>query len=152
MDEIFSVVEGRSFGAWEIILVDDGSTDGTTEVVSRLALEMPNVKGVLLRTNFGKSAALMAGFHEAAGDIVVTMDADLQDDPGELPAFVAKINGGFDVVSGWKKVRHDSLEKRLASRLFNLIVRQVSKLELHDHNCGFKAYRSWCVQDPRASR
>jgi glycosyltransferase involved in cell wall biosynthesis len=145
VDGIVAVVEGLPLASWEIVLVDDGSTDGTTALMARLARERPGVKAVLLRTNFGKSAALMAGFHEAAGDIVITMDADLQDDPKEIPAFIEKIESGFDLVSGWKSERNDPLEKRLASRLFNSVVRKVSGVALHDSNCGFKAYRSWCV-------
>ncbi len=104
------------------------------------------MKAVLLRTNCGKSAAMMAGFEEAAGEIVITMDADLQDDPKEIPAFIEKIESGFDLVSGWKKERHDPLERRLASRVFNYVVRKVAGVELHDYNCGFKAYRNWCVK------
>ncbi len=131
---------------WEIVLVDDGSTDGTTALMARLASEKPGVKAVLLRTNFGKSAAMMAGFNEAKGDIVFTMDADLQDDPEEIPAFIEKIESGYDLVSGWKKKRNDPLEKRLPSKLFNWVVRKVSGVDLHDNNCGFKAYRRWCIK------
>ena len=132
---------------WEIILVDDGSSDGTTELIRRLASEREGVKAVVLRSNFGKSAAMMAGFHEARGDIVFTMDADLQDDPEEIPAFVKKIEEGYDLVCGWKKTRNDPLEKRLPSRFFNWVVRKVSGVPLHDNNCGFKAYRQWCVRE-----
>jgi glycosyltransferase involved in cell wall biosynthesis len=146
VDGILSVVESLTLSSYEIVLVDDGSTDGTTAVMTRLATEHPHVRALLLRTNFGKSAALMAGFRDATGDIVITMDADLQDDPNEIPAFIEKIESGFDLVSGWKRERHDPLEKRLPSRLFNFIVRKVSGVPLHDNNCGFKAYRSWCVK------
>jgi glycosyltransferase involved in cell wall biosynthesis len=132
--------------SWEIILIDDGSTDGTSDLIRRLASAQSNLKAVLLRTNFGKSAALMAGFREAKGDIVITMDADLQDEPQEIPAFIAMIESGYDLVSGWKKIRHDPLEKRLASQFFNWVVRKVSGTQLHDFNCGFKAYRSWCTK------
>jgi glycosyltransferase involved in cell wall biosynthesis len=147
VDGIVPVLEGLGGARWEVILVDDGSTDGTAELMRKLAAERRGLKAVLLRTNFGKSAALMAGFREAEGDIVITMDADLQDDPQEIPAFVAMIEEGYDLVSGWKRTRHDPMEKRLASRFFNRVVRRVSGVPLHDFNCGFKAYRAWCVRD-----
>ena len=146
IDGIVTVLQGIDCPSWEVIFVDDGSTDGTTELMTRFAREMPGVKAVLLRTNFGKSAAMMAGFSEAKGDIVLTMDADLQDDPREIPRFIEKIESGYDLVSGWKKKRNDPLEKRLPSLFFNWIVRKVSGVELHDNNCGFKAYRQWCVK------
>ena len=147
VDGIISVLEGLDCPWWEIILVDDGSTDGTPELMTQLATERRGVKTILLRANFGKSAALMAGFGEAEGDIVFTMDADLQDDPQEIPAFIEMVESGYDLVSGWKKTRLDPLEKRLASRFFNWVVRRVSGITLHDSNCGFKAYRNWCVKE-----
>jgi len=131
---------------WELILVDDGSTDGTAELMRKLAASRPGIRAVLLRSNFGKSAALMAGFREANGEVVITLDADLQDDPQEIPAFLDTIDEGYDLVSGWKKARNDPLEKRLASRFFNAVVRRVSGVKLHDNNCGFKAYRRWCIK------
>ena len=146
VEQTVAAIEAMRCASWEIILVDDGSTDGTTELMRRLAAERPGIKAVLLRSNFGKSAALTAGFHEAAGQVVITMDADLQDDPVEIPRFVEKIESGFDLVSGWKKDRHDPLEKRLPSRVFNYVMRKTSGLTLHDTNCGFKAYRQWCVK------
>ncbi|HTO46039.1 MAG TPA: glycosyltransferase family 2 protein [Burkholderiales bacterium] len=145
--DVVAVAQTLSCRSWELILVDDGSTDGTTEVMRRLAGEDRRIKAVLLRTNFGKSAALMAGFREANGDIVITMDADLQDDPREIPSFIREIQSGYDLVSGWKKERDDPLEKRLASRFFNAVVRKVSGVKLRDNNCGFKAYRRWCISD-----
>ena len=146
VERLVPVLDQIPGAAWEVILVDDGSSDGTTELVTRIAAEREGVKAVVLRTNFGKSAALMAGFQEARGDVVITMDADLQDDPLEIPSFLAKLDSGFDLVSGWKKERNDPLEKRLPSRFFNFVVRKVSGVPLHDNNCGFKAYRQWCVK------
>jgi glycosyltransferase involved in cell wall biosynthesis len=131
---------------WEIVLVDDGSNDGTGELMRGLARERAGVKAVLLRAHRGKAAALMAGFHEAGGDVVITMDADLQDDPAEIPRFLAALDGGLDLVSGWKKTRRDSLHRRVLSRVFNFVLRKMSGLVLHDANCGFKAYRRWCVE------
>jgi glycosyltransferase involved in cell wall biosynthesis len=146
VEQISAVAATLDVASWELILVDDGSSDGTTDLMRRLAAEIPGVKAILMRANFGKSAALMAGFEAAGGDLVITMDADLQDDPAEIPAFIAKIETGFDMVSGWKKERHDPLERRLASQVFNAVVRKASGVTLHDSNCGFKAYRSWCVK------
>jgi len=146
VEQIIAAIASLGERTWEVILVDDGSTDGTTQLMRSLVTTHAGVKAVLLRTNFGKSAALMAGFELARGAIVITMDADLQDDPSEIPAFIASIESGFDLVSGWKKTRHDSYERRLASRIFNYVVRKTSGLALHDTNCGFKAYRNWCVK------
>ncbi len=132
----------------EIILVDDGSNDGSWNVVEQLANSHPQVKGIRFRRNYGKSAALYKGFEVAAGDVVVTMDADLQDSPDEIPALVNMINkDGYDMVSGWKKKRHDPLGKTLPSKLFNRTVRYVSGIKLHDFNCGLKAYRNEVVKN-----
>jgi glycosyltransferase involved in cell wall biosynthesis len=125
----------------EILLVDDGSTDGTWQAVQALQSDTPQVRGIRFRRNFGKAAALSAGFAECRGDIVITMDADLQDDPKEIPRMIAKLEDGYDVVSGWKQTRHDPWHKRWPSLVFNGILRYFSRLELHDFNCGFKAYR-----------
>ncbi len=134
-------VMARLGADFEIVFVDDGSTDGTLEHLARLASERPNVKVIEFRRNFGKSAALDAGFRLAKGDVVFTMDADLQDDPEEIPRFLEKLDQGYDMVSGWKRRRHDPLSKTLPSKLFNLVTRLFSGLDLHDFNCGFKAYR-----------
>lgn len=130
---------GRSF---EILFVDDGSTDDSAAMIERIRSDDAHVGCIRFRANFGKAAALDAGFKQARGDIVITMDADLQDDPVEISRFVDALAAGYDVVSGWKKVRHDPLSKTLPSKLFNATVRRVSGLPLHDFNCGFKAYRA----------
>jgi len=147
VDECVAALEPLEIGPWEIVLVDDGSGDGTADVMRDLARERPGVKAVLLRAHVGKAGALMAGFHEAQGELLITMDADLQDDPAEIPRFIAAIAGGFDLVSGWKKERHDPIQRRVFSRLFNYVLRRTSGVTLHDANCGFKAYRRWCIVD-----
>jgi glycosyltransferase involved in cell wall biosynthesis len=129
---------GRS---WEIWIVDDGSTDGTFAMVEKLAAERPEVRGLSFGRNFGKAAALSAGFQAASADIVITMDADLQDDPAEIPALVALIDQGWDLVSGWKQDRKDSFIKNKTSRIFNWFTGRMCGLRLHDFNCGLKAYR-----------
>ena len=125
----------------EILFVDDGSTDGSWAEMRRLSGENPVVHAVRLRRNFGKAAALDVGVHQARGSIIVTMDADLQDDPVELVRFVEMIDQGYDLVSGWKKTRNDPLSKTLPSLLFNAVTSRVSGTRLHDFNCGYKAYR-----------
>jgi dolichol-phosphate mannosyltransferase len=133
----------------EVLFVDDGSTDGSWDVIRELATHDPRVRGIRFRRNFGKAAALQAGFREARGGVVLTLDADLQDDPKEIPRFVAAVRGGFDVVSGWKKVRHDPWHKVLPSRVFNWAVSRVTGVKLHDHNCGYKAYRAEVLREVR---
>lgn len=125
----------------DIIFVDDGSTDGSWEVIEKLAKQDPRVRGIRFRRNFGKAAALSAGFGIARGDLIVTLDADLQDDPHEIPRFLAEMETGLDVVSGWKQVRHDPWHKVGPSRIFNGLVGYLTGVKLHDHNCGFKCYR-----------
>jgi glycosyltransferase involved in cell wall biosynthesis len=125
----------------DIVFVDDGSKDGSWRAIRQLAETDPRVTGLRFRRNFGKAAALSAGFSQVRGDLVMTLDADLQDDPREIPNFLAEMGKDFDVVSGWKKVRHDPLEKRLPSRVFNWFVSWVTGVRLHDHNCGMKCYR-----------
>ena len=132
---------------YEIIFVDDGSTDGSVTVIRKIIEDDPNVHLIVFRKNFGKAAALQAGFRNSKGDIIITMDADLQDDPSEISHFIDKINEGYDLVSGWKKERHDPLEKRLPSKLFNKVTSHLSGVELHDFNCGFKAYRREVVEN-----
>jgi glycosyltransferase involved in cell wall biosynthesis len=134
---------------WEAVFVDDGSTDGSLVALTRLHSAAPNVTVVRLRRNFGKAAALAAGFRHAGGDVVVTIDADLQDDPAEIPRLLAKLDEGFDLVSGWKAQRRDPLSRRVPSRIFNGVVGRVSGLRLHDLNCGLKAYRADVVRNLR---
>jgi glycosyltransferase involved in cell wall biosynthesis len=125
----------------QIILVDDGSRDGSWPTMQRLAAEEPLITAIRLRRNFGKATALHVGIDVATSPIIVTMDADLQDDPAELPRFIEAIGGGYDLVSGWKKLRHDPISKTLPSRIFNFATATLSGVRLHDINCGFKAYR-----------
>jgi glycosyltransferase involved in cell wall biosynthesis len=131
---------------WEAVYVDDGSTDGSFAALTRLHAREDNVRVVRLRRNFGKAAALAAGFAQAAGDPVVTIDGDLQDDPAEIPRLLAKLEEGFDLVSGWKARRRDPLSRRIPSRLFNRVAGWMSGLHLHDMNCGLKAYRQDVVR------
>lgn len=125
----------------EIIFIDDGSTDRTWQVMQSLAQRDTDTSAIRFRRNFGKAAALEAGFAQCKGDIAITMDADLQDDPDEIPRFLDKMDDGFDVVSGWKRVRHDPWHKVLPSRVFNGLVSTMTGVKLHDHNCGYKSYR-----------
>ncbi|HEY8505770.1 MAG TPA: glycosyltransferase family 2 protein, partial [Gemmataceae bacterium] len=127
----------------DLVFIDDGSRDGSWEVIRELAESDPQVRGIRFRTNFGKAAALQAGFHAVRGDVTVTLDADLQDDPGEIPRFLEKLERDeLDVVSGWKRVRHDPWHKVIPSRVFNRMVSWITGVRLHDHNCGMKCYRS----------
>ena len=125
----------------DLIFVDDGSRDGSWEVIAALTASDERVRGIRFRRNFGKAAALSAGFAAAQGELVATLDADLQDDPHELPRFLAEINKGFDVVSGWKVRRLDPWHKRWPSLVFNGLVSRLTGVKLHDHNCGYKCYR-----------
>jgi glycosyltransferase involved in cell wall biosynthesis len=131
---------------FEAVYVDDGSTDGSYEVLEGLRRTDKTVKIIQFRRNFGKSEALAAGFAAASGDFVVTMDADLQDDPSEIPALIAKLNEGWDLVSGWKKSRRDPISKRWPSKFFNRTTSLLVGLRLHDYNCGLKAYRAEVVK------
>jgi glycosyltransferase involved in cell wall biosynthesis len=135
--------------AWEAVFVDDGSTDGSFAALTRLHAAATNVRVVRLRRNFGKAAALMAGFDQAQGDTIVTIDGDLQDDPSEIPRLLAKLEEGFDLVSGWKTRRRDPLMRRVLSRLFNAVTSRFSGVRLHDMNCGLKAYRAEVVRGLR---
>ena len=127
--------------AYEIVAVDDGSTDGSFAVLQQLLEQYPRLRVIRFRRNYGKSAALAVGFDRARGDVIVTMDADLQDDPEEIPRLLAKLEEGYDLVSGWKKKRYDPWHKTVPSKLFNWVTSLVSGIRLHDFNCGLKAYR-----------
>ena len=134
--------------SYEILLLDDGSTDESWNIIQSLRNDDPNVRGFRFRTNYGKSAALNVGFAEARGEVVITMDADLQDSPDEIPGLRSMIlNEGYHVVSGWKKKRYDPLTKTIPTKLFNWATRKISDLELHDFNCGLKAYRNEVVKN-----
>jgi len=135
--------------SWEVIFVDDGSTDGSTELLEELSVEHEELRVVKLRRNFGKSAALTAGFEHSSGEIVVTIDGDGQDDPSEIPLLVRKLDEGYQLVSGWKRDRQDPFVRRCASRLFNGVTSRLSRVNLHDFNCGLKAYRVEVVRDQR---
>jgi len=142
------VVRENHIGTVEAIVVDDGSSDGTWEVVKKLKSQYSFVKGIRFRRNYGKSAALQKGFEAARGAVVITLDADLQDSPDEIPELMRMINEEkFDLVSGWKKKRKDPLGKTLPSKLFNGVTRRASGIKLHDFNCGLKAYRHEVVKN-----
>jgi glycosyltransferase involved in cell wall biosynthesis len=133
---------------FEVIYVDDGSSDASWAVIAELA-RFPDVRGIRLRRNFGKAAALSAGFKAARGDVILTLDGDLQDDPAEIPRFLAELDKGLDVVNGWKQVRHDPWHKVWPSRVFNRLVSRLTGVRLHDHNCGMKAYRPAVIKEIR---
>ena len=139
-DEIDAVSREHGYEL-DVIFVDDGSTDGSWRVVQRIAEKDGRVRGLRFRRNFGKAAALSAGFDAARGDRIMTLDADLQDDPREIPRFLAEMDTGVDVVSGWKEVRHDPFHKVWPSRVFNWMVSRLTGVRLHDHNCGMKCYK-----------
>jgi glycosyltransferase involved in cell wall biosynthesis len=133
----------------EVLFVDDGSRDGSWDVIRELAASDPWVRGIRFRRNFGKAAALSAGFRNVRGNPIITVDGDLQDDPKEIPRFLAAMDQGLDVVSGWKRVRHDPWHKVLPSRVFNYLVSQLMGVWLHDHNCGMKCYRAEIFREVR---
>ena len=143
---IRKVMQANSF-SYEIIFVDDGSKDKSWKIVEQLSRLNPNVVGIKFRRNYGKSAALNTGFQASRGDVVITMDADLQDSPDEIPELYRMISeDGFDLVSGWKKKRHDPLSKTIPTKLYNATLRKMSGIILHDFNCGLKAYRKEVVK------
>lgn len=140
-------VLGDLGGSYEIMFINDGSTDNSAAVLDKLHETDEHVAVIHFRTNFGKAAALDAGFKAARGARIITLDADLQDDPKEIPRLLEALDEGFDLVSGWKKVRHDPWHKTVPSKLFNAVVRRFSGLPLHDFNCGFKAYNAEALED-----
>jgi len=133
--------------SFEICYIDDGSTDASLQILKELRRENKQIKILSFRKNYGKSAALSEGFKLAAGEIIITMDADLQDDPAEVPRLIDKINSGFDLVSGWKKKRFDPLNKTIPSKFFNYITSHLTGIKIHDFNCGLKAYRQQVIKE-----
>jgi glycosyltransferase involved in cell wall biosynthesis len=146
--EIAHVAHARELEL-EILFVDDGSRDGTWDVIRELIRHDPRVGAIRFRRNFGKSAALTAGFAAARGEIVITLDADLQDDPAEIPVLLRELDGGLDAVNGWKRKRYDPRRKVWPSRVFNYLVSRLTGVHLHDHNCGMKAYRAEVLRELR---
>lgn len=147
-DELAKVAQSANLH-FEILFIDDGSSDDSWGVIRVLSEKHADVHGIRFRRNFGKAAALSAGFAAARGDIIMTLDADLQDDPAEIPRFLAKLDEGFDVVSGWKETRLDPWHKVFPSRVFNGMVSWLTGVKLHDHNCGMKCYRAEVFREIR---
>jgi glycosyltransferase involved in cell wall biosynthesis len=149
LGELFSTISSTMAAmkkTFEVIFIDDGSTDNSFRVLKELHKQRKEVKVVRFRRNFGKSAALSEGFRIARGEFVVTMDADLQDDPAEIPGLIEAMGDSFDLVSGWKKTRHDPISKTIPSRLFNFVTGWMTGIPIHDFNCGLKAYRNEVVK------
>ena len=144
--QIHDALEPSSY-SYELLFVDDGSRDNSWRVIEDLSLKDDRIRGIRLRRNYGKSDALQAGFEEVSGRFVVTMDADLQDDPNEIPEMIKQLEKGADLVSGWKKKRHDPITKTIPSRFFNTVTRWVTGIKLHDFNCGLKAYKREVVDN-----
>ncbi|MEZ5076265.1 MAG: glycosyltransferase family 2 protein [Solirubrobacterales bacterium] len=144
LEEIAITCDGLGLD-WETIVVDDGSTDGTLAAIEEMRREDPRLRAIRLRRNFGKAAALAAGFERAAGAVIVTIDGDGQDDPADIPSLLAELEAGADLVSGWKRNREDPWSRRAASRVFNGVTARLTGVSMHDMNCGFKAYRRDCA-------
>ena len=135
-----------TYPAWEVLFIDDGSSDGSTEWMADLCTKNSNFKLLQFYRNYGKAAALSEGFKVATGEYIITMDADLQDDPAEIPNLISKLSDGWDLVSGWKKTRHDPLNKTLPSKVFNSVTRLMTGVKIHDFNCGLKGYKQAVVK------
>ena len=149
LEELYNIARSvleKMQAHFEMIFVDDGSTDNSSSIVKSLVERDNRVKLIEFRKNYGKAAALAAAFSRVQGNIVITMDADLQDDPNEIPNLVTKINEGYDLVSGWKKIRNDPFSKRFFSKIYNAFTSLFSGIRLHDFNCGLKAYKSQVVK------
>lgn len=141
------VMKANNF-TYEVIFVNDGSTDNSWEVIERLKARSPFIKGIKFRRNYGKSPGLHCGFERAQGDVIITMDADLQDSPDEIPELYRMImEDGYDLVSGWKKKRYDPISKTIPTKLFNATARKFSGIKLHDFNCGLKAYKNIVIKN-----
>tara|TARA_B100001996_G_C18631763_1_gene582059 strand:+ start:198 stop:1118 length:921 start_codon:yes stop_codon:yes gene_type:complete len=136
----------KKYSQYEVIFVDDGSSDGSNNFLNELSNKNKNYKMIEFYRNFGKAAALSEGFKVAKGDYIITMDADLQDDPAEIPNLIEKLNEGWDLVSGWKKVRNDPLNKTLPSKIFNFVTRILTGVKIHDFNCGLKGYKNAVIK------
>ncbi|OPX26202.1 MAG: glycosyltransferase [Candidatus Cloacimonas sp. 4484_143] len=148
LDQLYKeILENVNDHQYEIVFVDDGSSDGSFKKMQSIAAKDANVKIIQFRRNFGKAAGLQTGFDAVAGDIIFTMDADLQDDPKEIPNFLKKLEEGYDLVTGWKRKRKDPINKTWPSKLANSVMSNSFKLKLHDYNCGFKAYRKEVVDE-----
>lgn len=145
-NEIRKAVKPLDTG-YEVIFIDDGSNDKSLEIIKEVCRTDRRFKYISFRKNYGKSAALQIGFQNATGDVIITMDADLQDDPNEIPNLLAKLAEGYDLCSGWKKVRHDPFIKKYSSRFFNFVTKVLSGIKIHDFNCGLKAYRKEVVEN-----
>jgi glycosyltransferase involved in cell wall biosynthesis len=149
VDEIVRTARGFAF-AYEIILVDDGSEDGTWDVICDLKAKCDTLRAIKFRRNFGQTSAMVAGFDYSKGEVIVTMDADLQNDPADIPLLLAKIEEGYDIVSGWRKDRKDHFARVLPSRIANGIISLTTGVRLHDYGCSLKAYRSECIKSVHA--
>ena len=145
--ELREVLDGIGH-SWEVVFVDDGSTDGTADALTKIALEDPNVRAVLFRRNFGQTAALSAGFDHARGSIIIPMDGDLQNDPRDIPRLMERIDAGYDVVSGWRRKRQDKMiSRRLPSVIANWLIGRLTNVHLHDYGCTLKAYRKEVIRN-----